>query len=146
MLSGIGPKLHLALNDIETIAEAAVGQNLQDHALFFIGPFSFDRNKTAQPNLDRDFSEDTLHEYINQRTGEFEWVKTKKIDFQKLQFDKDPFAGTGFGLAGGALIKSSSGTEKWPDLYYNLASLNMKPDTADLYQKTFGFKDGVIQK
>lgn len=72
MLSGIGPKLHLALNDIDTIVEAPVGQSLQDHAQFFIGPFSFDRNKTTQPNLDRNFSEDTLHEYFNQRTGEFD--------------------------------------------------------------------------
>lgn len=69
MLSGIGPKLHLALHDIDTIIDVPVGQNLQDHPMFFIGPFSYDRNKTTQPNLDRDFNEDTLHEYINQKTG-----------------------------------------------------------------------------
>lgn len=50
------------------------------------------------------------------------------------------------GIGGGALIKSSVGTEKWPDLYYTFVSLNMKPETADSFQKTFGYKDGVLQK
>lgn len=75
--------MHLALNDIETIVEASVGQNLQDHALFFIGPFSYDRNKTAQPNIDREMNEDTLHEYINQGTGEFDAVQ-REFDFSLL--------------------------------------------------------------
>lgn len=74
MLSGIGPKMHLALHDIDTIVEAPVGQSLQDHAQFFIGPFSFDGNKTTQPNLDRELNEDTLHEYLNQGTGEFDTI------------------------------------------------------------------------
>lgn len=69
MLSGIGPHMHLALHDIKTIVDAPIGQGLQDHAQFYIGPFSFDRSKTLQPNLDIDFNEDTLHEYLNQRTG-----------------------------------------------------------------------------
>lgn len=78
MLSGIGPKMHLALHDIDVLVEAPVGQNLQDHAQFFIGPFSFDRSKTAQPNLDIDFNEDTLHEYLNQGTGEFYTVEKRR--------------------------------------------------------------------
>ncbi len=82
MLSGIGPKMHLALHKIDSRIDAAVGQNLQDHPLFFIGPFSFDRSKTAQPNLEHDFNEDTLHEYLHQRTGEFgELLKLKSLDF-----------------------------------------------------------------
>lgn len=56
------------------------------------------------------------------------------------------FAANGFGLAGGALIASSSGTEKWPDLYYSFISMNMKNDTADVFQKGFGYADGVLQK
>jgi len=126
MLSGIGPKKHLESLGIPSRIDLPVGQNLQDHALFFIGPFSIDKNKTANPNLDRDFNENTLHEYMNQRTG--------------------PFSASGFGLGGGALIASSFGTKAWPDLYYSLLSLKMKPDTADFFQKTFGFKDGVLQK
>lgn len=126
MLSGIGPKEHLESLGIPSRIDLPVGQNLQDHALFFIGPFSIDKSKTARPNLDRDFNEDTLHEYVTKRTG--------------------PFAASGFGLGGGALIASSFGTEAWPDLYYSLMSMKMKADTADFFQKTFGFKDGVLQK
>lgn len=69
MLSGIGPKEHLESLGIPSRIDLPVGQNLQDHALFFIGPFSIDKSKTARPNLDRDFNENTLHEYIHQKTG-----------------------------------------------------------------------------
>lgn len=70
MLSGIGPKKHLESLGIPSRIDLPVGQNLQDHALFFIGPFSIDKSKTAKPNLDRDYNEDTLHEYVDQRTGQ----------------------------------------------------------------------------
>lgn len=49
-------------------------------------------------------------------------------------------------MGGGALVASSFGTEAWPDLYYSFLSLKMKEDTADFFQKTFGYKDGVLQK
>lgn len=75
MLSGIGPRDHLESLGIPVRVDLPVGQNLQDHALFFIGPFSIDKSKTTNPNLDRDFNEDTFLEYVNQRTGEFRIVK-----------------------------------------------------------------------
>ncbi|XP_037031222.1 glucose dehydrogenase [FAD, quinone]-like [Bradysia coprophila] len=127
MLSGIGPKMHLALHDIATRVDLQVGQGLQDHALFFVGPFSYDRSKTAQPNFDADLNEDTLHEFLNGGTG--------------------PYAAFGgAGLSGGALIASSFDTKHYPGLYYNFQNLKMRNDTADLFQKTFGYKDGVLQK
>lgn len=77
MLSGIGPKEHLKSVGIPTRLDLPVGQNLQDHALFFIGPFSIDKSKTTKPNLDRDFNEDTFHQYVNEKTGKFEIVKMR---------------------------------------------------------------------
>lgn len=74
MLSGIGPQMHLALHEIDTLLDLKVGQGLQDHAMFFIGPFSYDRSKTARPDLDADLNEDTLHEFLNGGTGEFDKV------------------------------------------------------------------------
>lgn len=44
------------------------------------------------------------------------------------------------------MIASSFGTKEYPDLYYNILSLKMRNDTADLFQRTFGYKDGVLQK
>lgn len=81
MLSGIGPKAHLESLGIPTRLDLPVGQNLQDHALFFIGPFSIDKSKTANPNLDRDFNEDTFHQYVNEKTGELKIVKMTNIYF-----------------------------------------------------------------
>lgn len=69
--------MQLTVNDIETKANLPVGQNLQDHALFFVGPFSYDKSKTAQPNLDTEFNEDTLHEYLDQGTGEPELISAQ---------------------------------------------------------------------
>lgn len=69
MLSGIGPKDELVLQNINVIADLPVGKNLQDH-LIWLGVHLTYINRTATPPSPT-FMLDWAYEYLVQRKGEF---------------------------------------------------------------------------
>ncbi|XP_051160385.1 glucose dehydrogenase [FAD, quinone]-like [Leptopilina boulardi] len=69
MLSGIGPKKHLAEFGIKNLVDLQVGQNLQDHALSFGVQIVFE-NKTGQEWKISDFFLDSSYDFLMHRKGE----------------------------------------------------------------------------
>ncbi|XP_034828257.1 glucose dehydrogenase [FAD, quinone]-like [Maniola hyperantus] len=91
MLSGIGPKEHLELMNIDCLLNLSVGKNLQDH-LFF--PLFFKTNINRE--LSRDLINILLLQYMLTRTGPFStigltdymgFINTNNIsDYPNIQF------------------------------------------------------------
>lgn len=66
MLSGIGPKEHLAEHGIKVVADLPVGKNLQDHTVV---PFPLTYNKSNSTVVSDSAFLDTLHKYVNGQFG-----------------------------------------------------------------------------
>ena len=69
LLSGIGPEKDLEALGIEPrINLPAVGKNLQDHVVSYLGPFPYDKSKIKAPT-GPGMKEQSLHQYLHNRTG-----------------------------------------------------------------------------
>jgi choline dehydrogenase-like flavoprotein len=67
MLSGIGPKTHLADLGINLVADLPVGKNLQDHLAVYLGPFFIDPPRSFL--IDRDITLKSFYEYKSDGNG-----------------------------------------------------------------------------
>lgn len=66
MLSGIGPKEHLAEHGIPVVADLPVGKNLQDHTVV---PFPLTYNRSKSVVVKDTAFLDTLHKYVHGKFG-----------------------------------------------------------------------------
>ncbi|GBP87859.1 Glucose dehydrogenase, partial [Eumeta japonica] len=69
MLSGIGPREHLAERNITTVVDLRVGYNLQDH--WALGGLTFIINSTDSIRAERVATLNNVIEYFSQHTGPF---------------------------------------------------------------------------
>ena len=87
MLSGIGPKNHLNESGIENVLDLLVGENLQDHLVWFGIQLEF-INETIRPNPSPTWFLDEAYKYLVHKTGEF--TSVGGIDLTGFVNLKDP--------------------------------------------------------
>ncbi|PSN57124.1 hypothetical protein C0J52_01340 [Blattella germanica] len=122
MLSGIGPKEHLAKFGIQALRDLKVGENLQDHV--GLGGMTFLVNKPVSIVQER--------------------FQTLPVSFSYLLHEKGPMTTLG-GLEGLAFVNTKfaniSGT--YPDIQFHFAPASVNSDAGVQVRKILGLTDQV---
>lgn len=124
MLSGIGPREHLEEVGIPTLVDIpAVGQNLQDHVLTWIGPFLVKPKASYIP--DRDFNLKSLAEYMTRGTGPL----------------STPLSVTAFGMT-----STPETTPNWPNILWSMHPRGVHRSLGQSLDTTFNSNNRQLHK
>ncbi|KAJ8985247.1 hypothetical protein NQ317_018277 [Molorchus minor] len=128
MLSGIGPKNHLADVGVEVVVDSqGVGTNLQDHIAMGSAAYLFDKPASDKDmsysfQLPEVFSEDTVNDFIRNKSGPIYWLPVCEVmGFAKTRY-ADP-------------------EDDWPDVQYFLTSYGDNTDGGMFGKKAVGLAD-----
>ncbi|XP_017797975.1 PREDICTED: glucose dehydrogenase [FAD, quinone] [Habropoda laboriosa] len=121
MLSGIGPKEHLAELDIPVVSDLRVGDNLQDHV--GLGGLTFIVNEPISLKKDRFQTMPVMIEYVLNERGPM----------------------TTPGVEGLAFVNSKYAdiSGKYPDIQFHFAPSSINSDAGDQIKKILGLRDRV---
>lgn len=121
MLSGIGPREHLAEFDIPVISDLRVGDNLQDHV--GLGGLTFIVNEPISLKKDRFQTMPVMMEYVLNERGPM----------------TDP------GVEGLAFVNTryADKSDDYPDIQFHFAPSSINSDGGDQIKKILGLRDRV---
>ncbi|CAD1470259.1 unnamed protein product, partial [Heterotrigona itama] len=120
MLSGIGPKEHLAEMGIETVVDLPVGENLQDH-VSWIGIQMAYANELATSPPPLNFMQDVAYRYLVNRTGELATVGIPLLGFVNVNDPQSP---------------------QYPDIQFHVSYIS-RPFEMDVLTSFFDLNDEV---
>lgn len=123
MLSGVGPQLHLQQLGIPVVLDIpAVGQNLQDHLITWIGPFLVKPGASYIP--DRDFDVKYLTEYLTRGTGPL----------------STPMTATTFGM-----MTTPDTIPTWPNIMWSFHALGVHQNLGANLDTVFNLNNQQLQ-
>ncbi|XP_055698387.1 glucose dehydrogenase [FAD, quinone] [Phlebotomus papatasi] len=125
MLSGIGPREHLAEKGIELLHDLPVGDNLQDHVGMAGLTFLVDKPVTLIPTR-MNAGSLVLHYVLNERGP-----MTSLGGVEGLAFINTPLAN-----------KSAN----WPDIQFHMAPASINSDGGDQVKKILGLKESLYRE
>lgn len=120
MLSGIGPKNHLADMNIDLVADLPVGENLQDHIATSV-IYTVSRNTTWKNKYD---SNSPVLQYLSQKRGMLSSVGSLDT--------------TGF-------INTERDGSQYPDIQYHYSALPVDDSSSPIILRNIGFDEEYIQ-
>lgn len=122
MISGIGPKEHLAEHNITQIVDLPVGSNLQDHV--GLGGFTFTITEPVSFTKKRYQTVAVAMDYIMNERGPMTMHGVEAVAFVNTKY-ADP-------------------SGKWPDIQYHFAPSSINSDGGEQIRKILNLRDGVF--
>ncbi|ODM94801.1 L-sorbose 1-dehydrogenase [Orchesella cincta] len=126
MLSGIGPRTHLADLGVPVIADLPVGKNFQDHLAVLLGPFFVDPPRSFL--IDRDITLKSFYEYKSDGNGPL-----STSIFQGAAMISSKFA-------------KATGVWNWPDILMLLSGVAGHKTFAKDMAHAFNMNAKIIKK
>lgn len=121
MVSGIGPKAHLAEHNITQVVDLPVGSNLQDHV--GLGGFTFTITEPVSFTKKRYQTAAVAMDYIMNERGPMTMHGVEAVAFVNSKY-ADP-------------------SGKWPDIQYHFAPSSINSDGGEQIRKILNLRDGV---
>lgn len=122
MISGIGPKEHLAEHNITQIVDLPVGSNLQDHV--GLGGFTFTVTEPVSFTKKRYQTAAVAMDYIMNERGPMTMHGVEAVAFVNTKY-ADP-------------------SGRWPDIQYHFAPSSINSDGGEQIRKILNLRDGVF--